>query len=73
MQGQVNTYALFHKALRVAGVYVGSIRMFEALNRAVSTSRIKPVVDRTFAFDEARQAYEYMAAAKHFGKVVIHV
>jgi NADPH:quinone reductase-like Zn-dependent oxidoreductase len=73
MQGEVNTYAVFHKALRVAGVYVGSIRMFEALNRALSASRIRPVVDRTFAFDEARQAYEYLAAAKHFGKVVIRV
>jgi NADPH:quinone reductase-like Zn-dependent oxidoreductase len=73
MQGQVNTYAVFHKALRVAGVYVGSIRMFEAFNRAVSASRVRPVIDRTFAFDEARQAYEYLAAAKHFGKVVIRV
>lgn len=70
-RGEVNTYALFHKALRVAGVYVGSVTMFEGLNRAYSVSGMKPVIDRVFPFDHAREAYEYLASAKHFGKVVI--
>src|SRR5438128_2429480 len=52
VRGEVNTYGVFHKGLRVHGVYVGSGRMFEALNRAISTSTIHPVVDRVFAFDE---------------------
>ena len=67
--GQVNTYAIFHKGIRVHGVYVGSVRMFEALNRV----RIEPIVDRVFAFDEARAAYEHLASGKHFGKVVVRV
>lgn len=33
----------------------------------------KPVVDKVFAWDEAIQAYEYMEAQKHVGKVVIKV
>ncbi|WP_437821891.1 zinc-binding dehydrogenase [Sorangium sp. So ce1078] len=32
---------------------------------------MKPVVDKVFAFVEARAAYEHLASAKHFGKVVI--
>ena len=36
-KGEVNTYGLFQKALHVRGVYVGSLRMFEALNRALTT------------------------------------
>ena len=40
LRGEVNTYGIFHKGLRVHGVYVGSGRMFEALNRALSTSNI---------------------------------
>jgi NADPH:quinone reductase-like Zn-dependent oxidoreductase len=70
-RGEVNTYAIFHRTLRVAGVYVGSIAMFESLLRAVDATGIEPVIDRTFPFDEARAAYDHMAAAKHFGKVVI--
>jgi NADPH:quinone reductase-like Zn-dependent oxidoreductase len=69
--GSVNTHAIFHKNVRVQGVYVGSVVMFERLNRALAATRIVPIVDRTFPFDQARGAYEYLASARHFGKVVI--
>ena len=72
-KGEVNTYNLFHKGLHVHGIYVGSVRMFEALNRALTAAQIKPVIDRTFGFDEARAAYEHLASGAHFGKVVIRV
>lgn len=72
-QGPINTYAVFHKAARVHGVYVGSVAMFESLNRALAASRIEPVIDRVFAFAEARAAYEHLASGQHFGKVVIAV
>lgn len=55
------------------GVYVGSRAMFEAMNAAIAASRIKPVVDRVFGFDDARAAYEYQGSGAHFGKVVIAV
>ncbi|WP_437965196.1 zinc-binding dehydrogenase [Sorangium sp. So ce260] len=47
------------------------VAMFESLNRAVTISRMKPVVDKVLAFVEARAAYDHLASAKHFGKVVI--
>ncbi|HKE19110.1 MAG TPA: NAD(P)-dependent alcohol dehydrogenase [Kofleriaceae bacterium] len=70
-RGEVNTYGIFHKTLRVAGIYVGSIAMFEAFLRAVEATRLEPIIDRTFPFGEARAAYEHMAGGSHFGKVVI--
>jgi NADPH:quinone reductase-like Zn-dependent oxidoreductase len=73
VRGEVNTHAIFHKGLKVHGVYVGSVAMFEDLGRALSASRIVPIVDRVFAFDEARAAYEYLASGAHFGKVVVRV
>ncbi|MET0284492.1 MAG: NAD(P)-dependent alcohol dehydrogenase [Polyangiales bacterium] len=73
LQGEVNTFGIFHKALRVHGVYVGSVRMFEMLNRALSLHQIHPIVDRVFSFDDARSAYEYLASGQHFGKVVVRV
>jgi NADPH:quinone reductase-like Zn-dependent oxidoreductase len=42
-----------------------------ALVRFVDVAGIQPVVDRVFRFDEAIQAYEYLEAGRHFGKVVI--
>src|SRR2546425_971239 len=73
VRGEVNVYTLFQKGLHVRGVYVGSGRMFEALNRAMSANEIHPIVDRVFPFEEARAAYEYLASGAHFGKVVIRV
>jgi len=72
-RGEINTYDIFHKALRVHGVYVGSVRMFEGLTRALTTHKLTPVVDRVFPFAETRQAYEYLASGQHFGKVVVKV
>jgi len=73
LKGEVNTYGIFHKALRVAGVYVGSVAMFEGLLRAIEASRIEPVIDRAFGFGEAKDAYAHLASGAHFGKVVIWV
>ncbi|HEX8116415.1 MAG TPA: NAD(P)-dependent alcohol dehydrogenase, partial [Pyrinomonadaceae bacterium] len=57
------------KAVRLQGVVVGSRRMFEEMNRAIATSRMSPVVGKTFAFDEAREALKYMESGSHFGKI----
>ena len=72
-QGPIDTRSIFFKNIRVHGVYVGSVAMFEALVRALEASKIEPIIDKVFPFAEARAAYEHMASAKHFGKVVIRV
>jgi NADPH:quinone reductase-like Zn-dependent oxidoreductase len=71
--GPVNTAAIFNKAIRVAGIYVGTRRMFEALNRALAARQIRPVIDSVYAFDDAPQAYRHLESGRHFGKVVIRV
>jgi NADPH:quinone reductase-like Zn-dependent oxidoreductase len=71
--GTVNTSAILAKMLTIRGVYVGSVNMFEKFNRLLSVHRIAPIIDRVFAFDQARDAYAYLASAAHFGKVVIQV
>jgi NADPH:quinone reductase-like Zn-dependent oxidoreductase len=73
LRGEVNTYGVFHKALRVAGVYVGSVEMFEGLVRALEANRIEPIIDRTFGFGDVKEAYAYLASGAHFGKVVVRV
>ena len=58
--------------IRLQGVYVGSVAMFEEMNRAIALHRMRPVIDRVFSFDQAAEALKYLESGKHFGKVVIH-
>lgn len=71
--GPVNTHQVFHKGLHVKGVYVGPLAMAERFAAALAETRLAPVVDKVFAFADARAAYEYQASGAHFGKVVIAV
>jgi NADPH:quinone reductase-like Zn-dependent oxidoreductase len=61
------------KALRVQGIVVGSRAMFEDMNRAIGVNGLKPVIDRVFPFDQAREALRHLQRAAHVGKVVISV
>jgi NADPH:quinone reductase-like Zn-dependent oxidoreductase len=71
--GQVNPRPIMSKSLTVQGIYVGSRNLFRAMNRAVAAAGLRPVIDRTFGFDEAPEAYRAMKAAGHFGKLVIEI
>ncbi len=41
---------------------------FETMDRAIAQHEMHPVVDRTFAFEDAPAAFELMAAGGHFGR-----
>jgi NADPH:quinone reductase-like Zn-dependent oxidoreductase len=71
--GPFEVMPLLMGAKTMKGIYVGSRKMFEDLNRFVAAQKIKPVVDRAFGFEQARAAYDHLEAARHFGKVVIEV
>jgi NADPH:quinone reductase-like Zn-dependent oxidoreductase len=43
------------------------------MNRAMEVSRVHPVIDRTFSFDQVREAYRHLESGAHFGKVCIKV
>ncbi len=64
---------ILRKQLRVQGIYVGSRADFEALNRSLLITRIEPVVDREFSFEELPDALRTMESASHFGKLVVLV
>ena len=41
------------------------------MNRAIEANGITPVISDTFAFEDAPAAFELMANAGHFGKIVV--
>lgn len=59
------------RQVRLQGVTVGHRDGFEALMRAVDQHRLKPVIDRVFAFPELKEAMAYLKSGAHFGKVCI--
>ncbi|MEW6737736.1 MAG: NAD(P)-dependent alcohol dehydrogenase, partial [Acidobacteriota bacterium] len=69
---KVNLVPILMQNIRIQGVTIGNREMFEEMNNAIALHRLKPVVDRVFAFDDAREAFLYMASGAHFGKVCIH-
>lgn len=70
-EGNASAGALMFKAARLRGIFVGSCAMARDLNAAIDAAAIKPVIDRTFTFDDAKAAFAYQASAGLFGKVVI--
>jgi NADPH:quinone reductase-like Zn-dependent oxidoreductase len=55
------------------GIINGPRDEFETMLKFYQAKQIRPVVDRVFAFDEAKEALEYLFSGGHFGKVVIKV
>lgn len=71
--GDITTAYILQKHIRLQGIYVGSRDLFEDMNRAVAQHQIRPVIDRVFGFEQARDAYAYLESGAHFGKVVISI
>lgn len=59
------------RQVRLQGVTVGHRDSFEAMLRAIDQHRIKPVVDRVFAFEELKEAFAYLQSGAQFGKVCL--
>lgn len=68
--GSIEVRAL-RNPVTIRRTYVGSRASFERMARAIGVNALRPVIDRSFAFAEAKAALEYFDARKHFGKIVI--
>jgi len=70
---RIDPHPVSFKGLRVQGITVGSRAMLEDMNRAIAVNGLKPVIDRVFPFDQAREALRHLQGAGHVGKVVISI
>ncbi len=69
----IDYFALFGSGATVQSVFVGNQPETEALVRVWSASRLRPVIDKVFAFDDAKAAFEHLRDGGHIGKIVIRV
>ncbi|KAL4787348.1 hypothetical protein BJX76DRAFT_354296 [Aspergillus varians] len=69
-----NVLETLNNICTVRGVYVGSKALMNDMVSAIEANNIHPVVDGTvFTLEKTREAYEYMWAQKHFGKVTVQI
>jgi NADPH:quinone reductase-like Zn-dependent oxidoreductase len=71
--GPVDLVPVLMQNIRIQGVLVGHKESFEAMVAALDAAQCHPIVDRVFPFEEARNAFDYLASGQHFGKVCIRV
>ncbi|HYF36545.1 MAG TPA: NAD(P)-dependent alcohol dehydrogenase [Prosthecobacter sp.] len=72
-QGDVQTVNILRKAIRMDGIYVGSRAMFAEMLAAVTQAGLRPIIDSTFDFAAAAEAFRRLESGSHFGKIVIRV
>jgi NADPH:quinone reductase-like Zn-dependent oxidoreductase len=71
IQMDVNLGAIVTRKVRLQGITVGNRDSMQAMMRAIGQHGLKPVVDRTFAFEELKEALAYLGRGVHFGKICI--
>jgi NADPH:quinone reductase-like Zn-dependent oxidoreductase len=69
--GEVSIPALFTNQIRISGISIGSRADQEAMIRAITVNRLKPVIDRCFALPEIVAAFKHYESQRHFGKVCL--
>jgi NADPH:quinone reductase-like Zn-dependent oxidoreductase len=63
---------ILHKQARIQGIYVGSRKDFEEMNKAITLTALHPVAE-LFPWSQAREVMARMEQAAHFGKLVLTV
>lgn len=74
LSGQESTIQirdLLKHQIQIRGTFMESTEELRALMKAVDALQLRPHIDKVFSFSQAPEAYQYLEAQKHIGKVVI--
>ncbi|RMH81369.1 MAG: alcohol dehydrogenase [Acidobacteria bacterium] len=72
-EARIDIRYIFVREIELLGVYMGPRSDLFKIAELYGRGLLKPVVDRVFRLEEAREAHEYLESSKHFGKVVLRV
>lgn len=70
-KGQITFPKLFFKFLTLQGIAVGNRAMQNRMVDYIEKHNVKPIVDRSFAFDQLAEAFDYQLSGKQFGKIAV--
>lgn len=69
--GSLDGAAFSANIVSIHRVSVGSREDMENMNRAIALQQLKPVLDTTFGFQDAKTAFHRFATGQYFGKIAI--
>jgi NADPH:quinone reductase-like Zn-dependent oxidoreductase len=69
--GRLDMLPILARTLRIQGVVVGSVEMFERMIGMIEHLGIRPVIDEAFEMPDIAGALGYLRSGRHFGKVII--
>lgn len=72
-QAGVSQGMLIARNIAIKGIASGSRAMLSAALEAIGRAGAEPVVDATFAFADAQEAYRHLAAGAHLGKIAVTI
>ena len=59
--------------ITVKGLLVGHRSLQLKLNRCMMNNKIKPIIDKTFDFENAKKGFEYLRSGNQLGKITINI
>jgi NADPH:quinone reductase-like Zn-dependent oxidoreductase len=71
LSGRPNASMVAASGLEMSPVMVGSRQDFEAMNRALAFHKVKPVIARSYPFEQLPDALRYLQSGRHMGKIVV--
>lgn len=70
---KTNLQMLYWNQLTILGSTMGSDEDFRQMLKAVTTARLKPVIDSVMPLESVREAMSRMEEGKQFGKIVLKI
>jgi len=70
---QTDVRRLFWNQWTIMGSTMGNDREFDAVVHALGEGALEPPIDKVYRLEDARAAYERLAHAEQFGKIVLRV
>ena len=70
-KGEITFPKLFFKFIQMNGIAVGSRKMQEDMVDMINNTGLKPIIDKTFGFNDLARAFEYQSSQQQFGKIVV--
>ena len=64
---------IFWKHIEILGSTMSNRSEYRQLTKLLRENKLRPVVDRTFALSEGKEALQYLRQQKQFGKIVLTV
>ena len=70
---EVNLADIFQKNLRLDGIETGSRAMLEEMLSWFENNQLRPIFDKTFSFEDSRDAFLHLHEGSHVGKICIEL